>query len=509
MFLMSHILSLPVCTHLGRLGCVLAVLACVAVASGCSREPSPERGQGADPAATRLPRSGPAADLRFLTGARTRVVWVQGDGSDPYATGDGLRLMAFDSDDGLGERALLEERGSYVKPLMTPRGDRVIFTTQLTDPGGPRMFIVNWDGSGLRELGPGWALTLWQEPGTGREWIYVGSGATPDRPYDSTTVERAPLDDLRARELVWNKTLVGGDTFQVSADGRLAGGLFPWPRAGVADLPNGELRMLGDGCWPALNTPGAPVFWYFDGAHRNITMVDVEADHRWTVPVNQAPGFDGAEVYHPRWTNHPRFLVISGPYNQGGTNQVRSGGAQSEVYVGRFNDRYTRVDAWVRVTSNDAGDSYPDVWVDTSQSDVAVRAAGPIGPDADAGAEATPAPRTARAASGRVVIEARLTSAPDIPSPRSIAPYRNALVVNGYEVVKVIEGEYAAEQVLVAQWAIKDARVLPRAQQRAVGTVARLTLSPYDAHPELEGERLLAQSGGPDLPIYYDVGSRP
>ena len=54
------------------------------------------------------------------------------------------------------------------------------------------------------------------------------------------------------------------------------------------------------------------------------------------VNINNAPGFDGAEVYHPRWTNHPRFFAISGPYNQGGPNQARTGGPQAEIYLGRF-----------------------------------------------------------------------------------------------------------------------------------------------------------------------------
>lgn len=476
----------------------------------CSRDTSSGNGASAgEAAAVRLPRSGPAAELRFLTGARTRVVWVQSDGTDPYATGDGLVLMGFDTDDGKGERAIVGARGSFVKPMLTPRGDRVVYTSRLTDPAGPTMYVVGFDGTGLRELGRGWALTLWSEPGTGREWIYIGSGATPEKPYDSRTVERAPLDDLEARELVWNKALVGGDTFQVSADGRLAGGMFPWPHAAVADLPNGELRKLGEGCWPALGSPGVPVFWYFDGAHRNVTMVDVTAERRWTVPVNRAPGFDNAEVYHPRWTNHPRFLTISGPYNQGGANQVRTGGTQSEIYVGRFSDRYTRVESWVRVTDNGAGDSYPDVWVDRDRSDVPVQASGAIGPEAgDTAAAATPGGGTAAAQAARLVVQGRLVTAATVPTPRSIAPYRNALVVNTYDVVDVVEGDYAPKQVLVAQWAIQDAKVLPGAQ-RAVGSAARLTLERYDARPELEGERLIAPTGGPDLPIYYDLGSRP
>ena len=45
--------------------------------------------------------------LRAFTGAHTRVVWVQQDGKDPEAVGDGLVLMGFDSDDGGGERVIL------------------------------------------------------------------------------------------------------------------------------------------------------------------------------------------------------------------------------------------------------------------------------------------------------------------------------------------------------------------------------------------------------------------
>jgi hypothetical protein len=37
--------------------------------------------------------------------------------------------------------------------------------------------------------------------------------------------------------------------------------------------------------------------------------------------------------------------------------------------------------------------------------------------------------------------------------------------------------------------------------------VYRLTLEPYDAHPELEGERLVMDSDAPGLRLYYEVGS--
>jgi hypothetical protein len=443
----------------------------------------------------------PAGEVRQFTGTHTRVVWVQGDGTDPYAFGDNLVLMGFDSDDGAGERVILGQRSSYVKPMITPRGDRIIYSTQPV-PGGPDVFIVNWDGSGLRKLATGFALALWQHPLDGSEWLYLGTDNSERAPWEFATISRMRIDHPDKREVVWNKTVVSGDTFQVSSDGRLGGGLFPWPAAGIVELPNGELRTLGEGCWTALATAGTPLFWYFDGAHRNLIVVDTDTTSRWTVNINNAPAFGNAEVYHPRWTNHPRFLAISGPYNQGGPNQVRTGGTQSEVYLGRFSEDFTRVEAWARVTHNQGGDSYPDVWIDNG-SPHPRRPRGRIGPEVASGGAAA-AEASARA--HRVVVEARLVRPGPVPTPASIVPYRNALVVGDYEILKVIEGEYRERTVLVAQWAIKDAKVLQTAH-KSPGTIHRLTLERYDAHPELEGERLIAASDAPNLPIYYDIGS--
>lgn len=450
----------------------------------------------------------PGGELRQFTGSHTRVVWVQQDGRDPYAAGDNLLLVGFDSEDGRGERPILSERGSYVKPLLTPKGNRIIFSRRPTRPEGSEVFVVNWDGSGLKALGRGFGLAVWLSPTDGREWVYIGTDNKKGQEYDFATVARVVIGEPQTREVVWNKSLVSGDTFQVSADGRHAGGLFPWPNAGVAELPNGNLRKLGDGCWTAMSTVRGPLMWYFDGSHRNLTLVDIRSDKRWVVNINRVPGFGNDEVYHPRWTNHSRFLAMSGPYNLGGANQVRSGGTQTEVYVGRFAADYSRVEAWTRVTSNASGDSYPDVWIDrrnnphpTAPKD------GSIGPAANTTAASATGSSTPQPGAGRVVVEARLTKAAAIPTPQAIAPYQHALVVNTYEIVKTIEGTYSAgSKILVAQWAIRDRRVLPTAH-KTTGSVHRLTLERYDAHPELEGERLISAGDAADLPLYYEVRS--
>jgi hypothetical protein len=451
-------------------------------------------------------REGPGGELRQFTGSHTRVVWVQQDGRDPYAAGDNLQLMGLDSNDGRGERALLADRSSYVKPLLTPNGTRIVFSRRPTRPEGPEAFVVNWDGSALTSLGRGFALAVWANPTDGREWVYVGTDNKKGQECDFATVSRFPIDAPQAREVVWNKTLVSGDTFQVSADGRHAGGLFPWPAAGVAELPNGNFRKLGDGCWTAMSSVRGPVMWYFDGSHRNLTLVDVRSDKRWVVNINRVPGFGNDEVYHPRWTSHPRFLAMSGPYNLGGANQVRSGGAQTEVYVGRFAPDYTRVEAWLRVTTNASGDSYPDIWIDRRNNPHGVAPKdGSIGLGA-ATANASGPNAPAAATAGRIVIEAKLIKSGEIPTPQAIAPYQHALVVNTYEIVKTMEGTYSGRTVLVAQWAIRDRRVLPTAH-KTTGSVHKLTLERYDAHPELEGERLISAGDAPDLPLYYEIAA--
>ena len=443
---------------------------------------------------------GPGAEVRNLTGAHTRVVWVQGDGTDPRASGDQLALMGFDTQDGKGERVILGERQSYVRPLLTPKGNRIVFSRR-TVPGPPEAFIVNWDGTGLRKIAGGHALALWENPADGSEWVYVG---TDNKKLDFSTVTRFPIDAPAKSELVWNKSLVSTESFQVSADGRHAGGQFPFPRAGVAELPNGEMKRLGDGCWTALTSARGPLFWYFDGAHRNLNMVDVDTNARWMVNINHAPGFNGAEVFHPRWTNHPRFLVISGPYNQGGANQARTGGKQVEVYLGRFSEDFAKVEAWARVTNNSGGDSYPDVWIDAGRSPYPRRPRGRIGP-ANAAAKGAVGGPAARLEAGRLVVNVRLTGPGPIPTPQAILPYRSALVVNTYRILDVLAGTYADRTIQVAQWAIRDGRTLPEARKIA-GAAFTLSVERYDAHPELEGERLISGSEASSLPLYLDVG---
>ncbi|MEW6332998.1 MAG: fibronectin type III domain-containing protein [Thermodesulfobacteriota bacterium] len=301
-----------------------------------------------------------AIPLTDPANARTRVVWVQemGDGSDPGATGGNLRLMGLDTGDGRGERVILGTVGNYAKPLITPRGDRVVYTDRLRK----MVYVVNWDGTGLRELFGGFGLAMWRDPRDGREWIYYGLTETKEE--HCPAVYRTLLDSPGAGELIWNRTPVSVDSFQLSADGRMAAGNFPWPDGGVAQLPNQGWTRLGRGCWGSLAPDNSYLSWLLDDAHRNIYVTNRSGDNGRMVNINNAPGIDGYEIYHPRWSNHPRIMAMTGPYKVGtGTNRILAGGREVEIYVGRFNAGITAIESWWRVTNNDRGDFFPDVWV--------------------------------------------------------------------------------------------------------------------------------------------------
>ncbi len=320
----------------------------------------------------------PASEIRELTQAPTRIVWCQdvGDGADSGAVGNTLRLMGLDTEDSRGERAILEAVTNFARPMITPRGDRVIFSCR-PDNG---IYIVNWDGTGLRRLANGFAVGVWQDPASGAEWVYGGSWLTnADALFP---IQRAPIDQPARIETVWTRTLMHPDNFQLSAAGRFASGNMPWPVCGILEMPDRDWKKFGDGCWPSLAPENINLFWIFDGAHRNLTLFRTDADERWTLPINQAPAIGGFEVYHPRWSNRARFLTMTGPYKRGaGENRIRGGGPEVEIHLGRFDEHFRTVERWVRVTHNNRGDFFPDAWIARS-ADAAAHAPAVPGPAA-------------------------------------------------------------------------------------------------------------------------------
>ena len=376
-----------------------ALLASALLLSACGdREAAPPEDDSApppvDPAqvldqdSPPLPDQGPAEPigqaLEELTGTWTKAVWMQHDNpdsADTYATGTRHYLWGIDSRDGRGVRQLLEGRGNYSRPMVTPDGALIVYTNKQVDRDNDgrkhydvTVMVTDWHGAEPLALAAGYATDLWRDPETGVVWVIAARDLLPSERASmfAPTLVRFRLDDPEVEEVLWDQTEISLDNIQLSRDGRRGSGLFPWPEVGFFDFANNDWQRLAHGCWPSHSPDNSYITWVFDGAHRNLTMYQRGEHNAWRVPVNQAPGVDGAEVYHPRWSNHPRYLAITGPYADGeeGQNPITVGGTHAEVYIGRFSEDLTEVEAWVCLTDNDVGDFYPDVWIHNGHKEV-------------------------------------------------------------------------------------------------------------------------------------------
>ncbi|MGB2824551.1 MAG: LamG-like jellyroll fold domain-containing protein, partial [Phycisphaerae bacterium] len=103
----------------------------------------------------------------------------------------------------------------------------------------------------------------------------------------------------------------------------------------------------------------------------------------------------------------------------------------------------------------------------------------------------------------RLVVIGRLVEAAATPTVKAIRPYRRCLTVHTYEVREVLSGTYDRREILVAHWAILDAKVV--GFRRRVGRAYRLTVEPFADHPQLATERVVTTLDQLDPEMYYDV----
>lgn len=310
------------------------------------------------------PRERIGRQLEAFTGEQTRVVWLQdaGDGTDVFATGAQLRLMGFDSRANQS-RPLVEGVGHFHKPMITPDGQAVVYSHISEN----RAYIVDWESGDRRALADGMVMAVWRDPADQREWVYLGRERDDDRGFSFRRIVRIALDDHSVEETIWRGDPVQLDNFQLSADGRRASGLFPWPESGVAIIPEQRWQRIGRGCWTSMAPDQSYVMWTFDGSHRNLLMANTRSDERWNINISEGPA-GGHEVYHPRWSNQPDIFALSGPYLiRAGGNNIRGGGPAVEIHLGRFSPDRRAVTDWFQLTDNDYLNVFPDVWVANQQ----------------------------------------------------------------------------------------------------------------------------------------------
>jgi hypothetical protein len=311
------------------------------------------------PVVDALPPTVDGQEVEKFTGGHTRVVWLtDAENRDSFAERNRLQLMGFDSRDGRGERVIWGDRANYYRPLITPDGDQIVFSNRQTR----KIYSIKWDGSRPRLLKEsGCASEVWRDPKTGRTWVYYQGN-----PNDYTTpVSRFPIDEPSKVELVWSSSIVQAlPSFQVSRDGKMAASTFPWPSSGVAELPDVAWRKHQDGCWPAMAPDDSYISWTFDGKHRNLFLTRAGEEEPWIVNISNAPGVRNFEVYHPRWSNDVRYMVMTGPYTTGEKAiKLWDGGDGVEIYIGKFSNDFRNIEGWLKLTNSRVGEFFPDVWI--------------------------------------------------------------------------------------------------------------------------------------------------
>lgn len=366
----------------------LSLLLPLFFSASCEEKPKPRKekptAKTPKPKKARLmdrPIPGLSASIEEFTGAHTRVVWSEHPrrhSADTFATSNELVLKGIDTRDGRGERMLQRGLDNYSRPLLSTDGDSILFTDkEVTRVSGvkhydPDIYRTDWEGTKPVRIAEGYAVDCWRDPATGVEWVYAARHftATKALALEARELVRFPLDEPDKVEVIYDEGFISPDNIQFSRDGSRASGLFPWPHAGVLirdDKGQYHAKKLVTGCWPALAPDDSGVSWVFDGGHRGATLFAPSRPKSWNVRINDGPGMRGYEMYHPRWTNHPRFLVVTGPYvpvkNATG-NVINKGGASANVHLGRFSEELDKVEAWLQISDDEVSESYPDVWID-------------------------------------------------------------------------------------------------------------------------------------------------
>ena len=294
-----------------------------------------------------------ASRIRKFTGGATRLVWTRlSQPRDVFSLQPNSRLFGFDTEDGSDERCILAKPGSYSRPLLSPDGKLVVFSDVTTH----FCYVVNFDGTGLQEFAQGYAPCLWVDPKTCETWVCVrekeGQGPVE-------IIVRRKLSDAKVAERIWTTSDNGESAmshFHLMSDGAHAIDSNPWPNVGTIDLARGLFHLQNNGCWPGVAPDDSGRFFIFRGNHRSIVMFDSPTGDGRRVNIDTVPNAPSPTVYHPHWTNHPRFITVTSP----------DGHPESKIYLGKWSDNYSAIDAWQRVTWSESPDAFGDAWIANS-----------------------------------------------------------------------------------------------------------------------------------------------
>lgn len=287
-------------------------------------------------------------EVLWLTGGvHTRVAWREG--GHPI-NGGGAAIRGFDSE--TGEVHTIWDR-PCIKAVLAAGGHTVLVTS-----GDYHVWALDWDGSNRRRIAKGSVSDGWRDPVSGEDWaIYRASGKGTDG-----GVFRVSLADPKRKVRVWAGP-EGHKVYpwlQISADGKRAASFFPYDKGGILDVEAGKVTPVTDGCWSGMASDDSYHWFRLSGDHR--TLATFRGTKRLSKATPVMPPIEGRQIYCPRAAEGPehggRYIALSAGYPEYNKN-----GPGVEIFLGRFDPGYTKIESWARVTHNDVPDQHPTAWV--------------------------------------------------------------------------------------------------------------------------------------------------
>lgn len=287
-----------------------------------------------------------------------------------------------------------------------------------------------------------------------------------------------------------------------------------------------------------------------DGSHAQVTLYKPDGSNR---DISMVPpglkklkaGGNGC-VWNPKWASDARHMAVAGPiggilspdhadtyakagaytvtatqgdHNLKGTVRVTGRSAPKLLSATAIDDRHVLLAFCLDGKKVKEIDPSPASFIENNAPPLAFASWGWLGkfeyvaaynrfieePEAAQNAAAVAAQLAQRKPLPRIEVQARLVTKSKLPEPGQMAPYRNALVVNEYEVENVLSGTYAGKTIRVAQWGMLDLRPTPLATQEP-GTSVKLVLERFPDHDELVPEPISdTLEENFDLTLYTDV----
>lgn len=298
--------------------------------------------------------------LDLTGGRRVKVAWNQGTDKD-------MKLKFLDTKDGI----ICEVPFSGSAPLMTQDGRMVLATTGPATNRTLMMYDTESKKTTTVARGPtNNILAVWQDPKTRRNWAYVNDGGDREQSWDAPcgAIYRFPLDKPAARELFWDRTS-SHFYLMFSADGTRACFEPNWSNIGElklafddkgkVDQDKSTYKQYGGGCFPGMAPDNSYRIFRLDGDHRSISMSDPENANPRKINVVEMPGVGdkGRNVWLTRWSTDPRYLTLVAP-----------AGSDAAIWMGRFDEKFTKFEAWVRVTAPGPQCWQSQAWIEPGKS---------------------------------------------------------------------------------------------------------------------------------------------